>query len=203
MTGWIWVQRLQAPTASSPAHRAMAAHGGAPARRLHITRRSRCSSPTLVDVPTVIGWLKPVVLLPASALSRPGRPDRSKRFWRTNWRTSAGTTIWSTCCRRSSRRCCSITPRCGGCRGGSASSARTAATTSRSACAAIRSPTPSALADLEALRPAQSVFARRREEPTGAGRDGWFAAPSRAPAARERPPRTAAARRRGSPAAWR
>ena len=38
-------------------------------RRLHIARRVRLLESTLVDVPTVIGWLKPVVLLPASALA--------------------------------------------------------------------------------------------------------------------------------------
>ena len=38
-------------------------------RRLHIGRAVRLLESTLVDVPTVIGWLKPVVLLPASALA--------------------------------------------------------------------------------------------------------------------------------------
>ena len=67
LTGWIWVQRLRT-------------HGNAPAedqwqrmatrlsRRLHIGRAITLLESTLVDVPTVIGWLKPVVLLPASAL---------------------------------------------------------------------------------------------------------------------------------------
>jgi beta-lactamase regulating signal transducer with metallopeptidase domain len=67
LTGWIWVQRLRT-------------HGNAPAadqwqrmaarlsRRLHIRRAIGLLESTLVDVPTVIGWLKPVVLLPASAL---------------------------------------------------------------------------------------------------------------------------------------
>ncbi len=68
LTGWIWVQRLRT-------------HGNAPAadrwqrvaarlsRRLHIGRAIVLLESTLVDVPTVIGWLKPVVLLPASAVA--------------------------------------------------------------------------------------------------------------------------------------
>ncbi len=38
-------------------------------RRLHIARPVQLLESTAVDVPTVIGWLKPVVLLPASALA--------------------------------------------------------------------------------------------------------------------------------------
>ena len=38
-------------------------------RRLHIATPVRLLESTLVDVPTVIGWLKPVLLLPASALA--------------------------------------------------------------------------------------------------------------------------------------
>ena len=38
-------------------------------RRLHIAAPITLLESTLVDVPTVIGWLKPVVLLPASALA--------------------------------------------------------------------------------------------------------------------------------------
>jgi len=68
MSGWLWVQRMKS-------------HGATPAgdgwehiavrlsRRLHIARRVRLLESTLVDVPTVIGWIKPVILLPASALS--------------------------------------------------------------------------------------------------------------------------------------
>ena len=68
MSGWLWVQRMKS-------------HGAAPAgdgwqhvaarlsRRLHIARRVRLLESALVDVPTVIGWIKPVILLPASALS--------------------------------------------------------------------------------------------------------------------------------------
>ena len=38
-------------------------------RRLHIAAPVKLLESTLVDVPTVIGWLKPVMLLPASALA--------------------------------------------------------------------------------------------------------------------------------------
>jgi beta-lactamase regulating signal transducer with metallopeptidase domain len=38
-------------------------------RQLHIARRIRLLQSTLVDVPTVIGWLRPVVLMPASTLA--------------------------------------------------------------------------------------------------------------------------------------
>ena len=67
LTGWIWVRRLRS-------------HGNAPAavewqrmatrlsKRLHISRAITLLESTLVEVPTVIGCLKPVVLLPASAL---------------------------------------------------------------------------------------------------------------------------------------
>ena len=81
----------------------------------------------------------------AGAGERAGRlvaRSSSRRFWRTSSRTSGATTIWSISCRRSSRRCSSITPPSGGCRDASVRSARTAATTSPSACVATRSPTP-------------------------------------------------------------
>ena len=39
------------------------------ARRLHLTRRISLLESRLVDVPTVVGWIKPVVLLPVSALA--------------------------------------------------------------------------------------------------------------------------------------
>lgn len=43
-------------------------------------------------------------------------PNNLMRSSRTSWRTSAATTISSTCCKRWSRRCCSIIRRRGGCR---------------------------------------------------------------------------------------
>jgi beta-lactamase regulating signal transducer with metallopeptidase domain len=67
LTGWLWVQRLRthgvAP--ASDACRRMATRLS---RRLHISRAVTLLESSLVDVPTVIGFMKPVVLLPASVL---------------------------------------------------------------------------------------------------------------------------------------
>lgn len=67
-SGWLWVQRLRTHGAV-PA--AAVVHGCAARllRQLHIGRPIRFLQSSLVEVPTVIGWLKPVVLLPASTLS--------------------------------------------------------------------------------------------------------------------------------------
>jgi beta-lactamase regulating signal transducer with metallopeptidase domain len=68
LTGWLWIQRLRT-------HGAIAARdswqrmASRLSRRLHIARAITLLESTLVDVPTVIGFIKPVVLLPASALS--------------------------------------------------------------------------------------------------------------------------------------
>ena len=68
LSGWLWVQRMKSHDAgrstkgwSVMARRLM--------RRLHIVRAVRFLESTRVDVPTVIGWLTPVVLLPGSVLS--------------------------------------------------------------------------------------------------------------------------------------
>ena len=68
ISGWLWVQRMRTHGTSAAAERwqQMAARLS---RQLHIGRTVRLVESTLVDVPTVIGWLKPVVLLPASALA--------------------------------------------------------------------------------------------------------------------------------------
>ncbi|HSC28442.1 MAG TPA: M56 family metallopeptidase [Vicinamibacterales bacterium] len=67
MSGWLWVQRIRSRgTAASGALQEMAARL---ARRLHIRRRVSFLQSTVVDVPTVIGWLRPVVLVPAGALA--------------------------------------------------------------------------------------------------------------------------------------
>ena len=68
LTGWIWVQRLRA-RGNAPAAEAWQRMATRLSRRLHISRAITLLESTLVDVPTVIGWLKPVVLLPASALA--------------------------------------------------------------------------------------------------------------------------------------
>ena len=68
LTAWLWVQRLRTRgvTAANEACRRMAARLG---RRLHITRTVTLLESSRVEVPTVIGFLKPVVLLPAAALA--------------------------------------------------------------------------------------------------------------------------------------
>ena len=66
--GWFWIRRMtsrQAVTAE-PALDAMVRRL---ARSLHISRTVRLFLSSGVEVPTVIGWLKPTVLLPMSALS--------------------------------------------------------------------------------------------------------------------------------------
>ena len=67
LTGWLWVQRLRTHgvSAANDGCRRMARRLS---RRLHISRAVTLLESTLVDVPTVIGFLKPVVLLPASVL---------------------------------------------------------------------------------------------------------------------------------------
>jgi beta-lactamase regulating signal transducer with metallopeptidase domain len=67
LTGWIWVQRL-CTHGATPAEDPWQRMATRLSRRMHIARAITLLESTLVDVPTVIGWLKPVVLLPASAL---------------------------------------------------------------------------------------------------------------------------------------
>ena len=68
LSGWVWVQRLRTRGVRQAAdvHRRMASRLS---RRLHISRAVALLESTLVDVPTVVGFVKPVVLLPASALA--------------------------------------------------------------------------------------------------------------------------------------
>jgi beta-lactamase regulating signal transducer with metallopeptidase domain len=68
VSGWLWVQRMKShgTTKAGSAWEQLAERVS---RRLHISRRVRLLQSTVVDVPTVIGWIKPVILLPASALS--------------------------------------------------------------------------------------------------------------------------------------
>jgi beta-lactamase regulating signal transducer with metallopeptidase domain len=68
MSGWVWVQRMKSH-GTSPAAERWNAIASRLSRRLHIARPVRLLQSTLVDVPTVIGWFKPVVLLPASTLA--------------------------------------------------------------------------------------------------------------------------------------
>ena len=67
MSGWLWIQRLR--THGADADDTWQQMAKRLCRNLHITRSVRLLESTLVEVPTVIGWLKPVILLPASTLA--------------------------------------------------------------------------------------------------------------------------------------
>jgi beta-lactamase regulating signal transducer with metallopeptidase domain len=67
-SGWLWIQRMRSHGAQ-PASAAIQRTAVLLVRRLHIARPVRFLESTRVAVPTVIGWLKPAVLLPASALA--------------------------------------------------------------------------------------------------------------------------------------
>lgn len=66
-TGWLWVRRVRTHGVL-PAELAWNQVAQRLARKLHISRAITLFESTLVDVPTVVGWLKPVVLMPVSAL---------------------------------------------------------------------------------------------------------------------------------------
>ena len=68
MSGWLWVQRLKSH-GTSPASDDWPHIAQRLCRRLHIARHVRLLESTIVDVPTVIGWMKPVILMPASVLA--------------------------------------------------------------------------------------------------------------------------------------
>jgi beta-lactamase regulating signal transducer with metallopeptidase domain len=68
VTGWLWLQRVKS-SGTGPVPPTLDALAERVRRRLHISRGVRLLESTRLDVPTVIGWLKPVVLLPASAMS--------------------------------------------------------------------------------------------------------------------------------------
>jgi beta-lactamase regulating signal transducer with metallopeptidase domain len=68
MSSWVWVQRIKTH-GTSPAADGWDHIAERLCRRLHIARRVRLLESTIVDVPTVIGWMKPVILMPASALA--------------------------------------------------------------------------------------------------------------------------------------
>lgn len=67
-SGWMWVQHLRTRGAQA-ARPSIAESARRLARRLHVSRPIRVLESSIVDVPTVVGWLKPVILLPASALA--------------------------------------------------------------------------------------------------------------------------------------
>jgi beta-lactamase regulating signal transducer with metallopeptidase domain len=66
--GWLWMQRMKSHGAV-PADAALQAIVKRLSRTLHIARTITLLRSPAVDVPTVIGWLRPTVLLPMSALS--------------------------------------------------------------------------------------------------------------------------------------
>ena len=68
LSGWVWVRRMTTH-GTTAADRSVESVVARLSRRLHIRRTITLLESTIVDVPTVIGWLKPVVLLPASALA--------------------------------------------------------------------------------------------------------------------------------------
>jgi beta-lactamase regulating signal transducer with metallopeptidase domain len=68
LTGWAWVERLRSH-GTRPAAEEWQRIAVRIARQLHLARPVRLLESAIVEVPTVIGWLRPVVLLPASALS--------------------------------------------------------------------------------------------------------------------------------------
>ena len=68
LSGWMWVQRMKSHQAQ-PVHESLEAVGHRLMRRLHIVRAVRFLESRRVDVPTVIGWVSPVVLLPVSVLA--------------------------------------------------------------------------------------------------------------------------------------
>ena len=68
LSGWMWVRRMKTH-GTSPAAAVIHEIAARLARNLHIRRTVTYLQSTLVEVPTVVGWLKPVVLVPASALA--------------------------------------------------------------------------------------------------------------------------------------
>jgi len=67
-TGWMWIQRLKSHRTTAVSARWQYT-AQTLARRLHIRRPVRLLESASIAVPTVIGWLRPVVLMPASALA--------------------------------------------------------------------------------------------------------------------------------------
>jgi beta-lactamase regulating signal transducer with metallopeptidase domain len=68
ISGWLWVQRMKTH-GTQPARDGWQVIAARLARRLHITRGVTLLESRHVDVPTVIGWIRPVILLPMTALS--------------------------------------------------------------------------------------------------------------------------------------
>ena len=67
LTGWLWVQRMRTH-ATQPAREGWQRMAERLTKKLHLYRVVTLLESATVDVPTVVGWLEPVVLLPAAAL---------------------------------------------------------------------------------------------------------------------------------------
>ena len=68
IAAWIAIHRLRR-VGRTPVPEWLHAHVVALANRLGVARRIRILESALVEVPVLIGWLRPVILLPASALT--------------------------------------------------------------------------------------------------------------------------------------
>ena len=66
--GWVIVERLRRRSTRAVSA-ALASRVARMARQLRVSRPVRALESAIVDVPTVVGWLRPVILLPASALA--------------------------------------------------------------------------------------------------------------------------------------
>ena len=90
--------------------RIMAGHLVATMRAAAYPLGSALLESSLVDVPTMIGWLRPVILWPPALLAGLS-VEQFEALWPTNWLTCGGTTISSTLSKRRSRRCSSTSGR--------------------------------------------------------------------------------------------
>ena len=81
--------------------------------RLRLSRPVALLESSLAEVPVVVGYLRPVILMPVGLLA--GLPvSQVEASCCMSWPISGATTIWSICCRCSRKGCCSIIRRFGG-----------------------------------------------------------------------------------------
>ena len=99
-------------------------------KRVEVSRPVRFLLSTRVEVPMVIGWLRPFVIVPCLRwLDFP--LSNWRPYWSMSWHTSDAMTTLSIFFRRSSKPSFSTTQRCGGSPARSAPNARTAVMTGR------------------------------------------------------------------------
>ena len=85
------------------------------ATRLRVSRPVTLLESALVHIPSVVGWLRPAILMPVGVIG--GLPmDQLEAILATSWHTSGVTTTWSIFCKVLPRHSSSITPPSGGCR---------------------------------------------------------------------------------------